>query len=96
MNAHKITIAMAMTFLASGSTLAAEAVVTRGMACYNIGYRYVTCALASAGGLTCPAGWDFVVPDRCQKTNEFMRGMKEGMADFHDKVKSLSKEINHK
>lgn len=90
MYANKIAIALATTFLVSGSTLAAEAAVTRGMACYNIGYRFSTCALASAAGLPCPPSWDFVVPDRCKETNELKRGIREGTQDFYEKAKSIT------
>ena len=89
MRAHKIAIALAATCFVSASTQAAEAAVTRGMACYNIGYRYATCALASAAGLPCPPSWDFVVPDRCKETNELKRGIREGTGDFYEKARSI-------
>ena len=84
-----VTPALIALSIAAGSAVAAESAVTAGMDCYQIGYRYSTCALASAAGLPCPASWDFAVPQRCHGTSKLKQGLDEGSADFYVKAKKV-------
>ena len=65
----------------------AESSKTKGRDCYQIGYRYTKCALATKEGFPCPAEWDFAVPDRCKQSSELNRGIKEGTEDFYQTMK---------
>lgn len=83
MKKYSLAVAATTLVLTCTATLSAEAPETRGRDCYQIGYRFAKCALGTAAGLSCPAGWDFVVPPRCKGTMETRRGINEGTEDFY-------------
>ena len=55
-------------------------VVNASESCYSLGYKQGSCIMRSMKGMSCKAGTDIVMPERCRNTKEGEKGIKDGMA----------------
>ena len=60
-------------------TLIAEGGRTKGLSCYNVGYRYGHTATSSMKGKLSDPSWDFAIPSRCKNDAETERGIQAGV-----------------
>ena len=82
-----IAACMLLSLTFTETSTAAESSKTASLECYQIGYRFAKCALATKEGFPCPSSWDFAVPNRCKQSSELDRGIKEGTEDFFQTMK---------
>lgn len=55
-----------------------EGDLTKGLSCYDVGYRYGHTATSSMKGRPVNPSWDFAVPDRCKNDSAMQIGIKAG------------------
>jgi hypothetical protein len=59
--------------------------------CYQLGYRFGTCATRSLKGLECDPENDIVIPERCRNNAETQRGVRDGTKAVYDSVMQRTK-----
>lgn len=55
-----------------------EGKLTKGLSCFDVGYRYGHTAMTSMKGRRVNPAWDFVVPNRCKDVAELRSGIAAG------------------
>jgi len=63
----------------SASNISSEEELTRGLSCFEIGYRFGRCATQAMLGKKCDPKDDVIVPERCQDQAETKRGIEAGV-----------------
>ena len=61
------------------SSISAEEKLTRGLSCFEIGYRFGRCATQAMLGQSCDPRDDVVIPERCRNEPETKRGIDAGV-----------------
>lgn len=78
-----IRLTILIILMASGvSTVAREIYTedkkTKGLVCYEVGFRYGYTATNSMNGQKTNPLWDFSIPERCRNIKETDKGILEG------------------
>ena len=68
-----------IVFTVIPSSSQAEEKLTRGLSCFEIGYRFGKCATEAMSGRVCSPKEDVIVPDRCKDKEETKRGVEAGV-----------------
>jgi len=71
------------TIIIRPSSSRAEESLTRGLSCFEVGYRFGKCATESMLGKSCDPKDDVIVPDRCKNKEETKRGIEAGVKVAH-------------
>ena len=58
-----------------------ESNLTKGLSCYEVGYRYGVCVGSELSGKKYPQEYNFVTPERCRNNEENAKGVAAGMAE---------------
>lgn len=61
-----------------GREPAVESSLTKGLSCYDVGYRYGHTATSSMKGRPVNTSWDFAVPERCRNDSSTQSGITAG------------------
>jgi hypothetical protein len=77
-----LTILFSLNFAIPSNTLAEEN-LTRGLSCFEIGYRYGKCAALALAGKSCNPKDDVIIPERCRSNEETKRGIEEGVKSVY-------------